>query len=89
MPITKYEGKELTKAVFVMEDCYFANCVLTDCDLFYSGGDVEFENLKMDNCRWHFRGPAQKTFQILQNIGMLKIGQTPPPQVMVSTGTVH
>jgi hypothetical protein len=89
MPITKYEGKELSKASFVMEECYFINCVLNDCDLFYSGGEAEFVNLTMNNCRWHFRGPALKTFQLLQNIGMLKSGQTPPAQMVGSTGTVH
>jgi hypothetical protein len=76
--MTKYEGKQLSKATFVMEECYFLNCVLTDCDLFYSGGDVEWLNLQFVNCRWHFRGPAQKTMQTMIQIGMLKPGPTPP-----------
>ncbi len=89
MPITKYEDKKVAKATFVMEECFFLNCVLTDCDLFYSGGEADFVNLRMENCRWHFRGPALKTVQVMQNIGMLKLGQTPPPQVVGSTGSVH
>lgn len=54
----KYEKATLTKATFVMEDCFFIDSVLKDCDLFYSGGDVEMVNTRMENCRWHFRGAA-------------------------------
>jgi hypothetical protein len=75
----KFEGKTLSKAIFVMEDCYFINCVLTDCDLFYSGGDVEAVNTPMQNCRWHFRGPALRTMQLMHTAGMLKPGNVPPP----------
>jgi hypothetical protein len=77
--MTKYEGKTLTKATFVVEDSFFLNCELHDCDLFYSGGDFEAINLKFDNCRWHFRGPALKTAQMMQMIGMLKVGPLPVP----------
>jgi hypothetical protein len=86
--MTKYEGKEFSQMLFVMEDCYFVNCVLRECDLFYSGGDADFVNLRMENCRWHFRGPAQKTFQLLQNVGMLKPGQT-PPETVAGSSIIH
>lgn len=76
--MTKFEGKTLTGAVFVVEDSFFLNCVLRDCDLFYSGGDFEFVNLQMENCRWHFRGPALKMTQLMQMIGMLQQPQIPP-----------
>jgi hypothetical protein len=77
--MTKYDGKNLTKATLVMEECLFINCVLDDCDVFYSGGDVEWVNLRFENCRWHFRGAALKTVQTLQQIGMLKMGPLPVP----------
>jgi hypothetical protein len=76
--MTKYENKQLSKSTFVMEDCFFINCVLTDCDLFYSGGDVEWMKLQFVNCRWHFRGPALRTVQTLMQLGMLKQGPTLP-----------
>jgi hypothetical protein len=77
--MTKYEGKTLSKAVFILEDCFFAHCVISDSDLFYSGGDVEWVETKFENCRVHFRGAAQKTVQTLQQIGMLKVGPLPIP----------
>ena len=40
--MTKYENKELKGTTLVIEDCFFINCVLRECDLFYSGGDAEF-----------------------------------------------
>jgi hypothetical protein len=77
--MTKYEGKTLSKATFVLEDCFFLNCHISDSDLFYSGGDVEWVEAKFENCRFHFRGAALKTVQTLQQIGMLKVGPLPVP----------
>ena len=76
--MTKYENKELKSATFVMEDCFFLNCVLRDCDLFYSGGDVDWMNLQFVNCRWHFRGHALRAVQLMHQLGMLKPGQSLP-----------
>jgi len=75
--MTKYENKELTKAVLVLEECCLINCTLKDSDVFYSGGDADFQNLRFENCRFHFRGPAQKTMQLLANFGMLKMQPMP------------
>jgi len=75
--MNRYEGKTLNKATFVMEECFFINCVLTDCDVFYSGGDVEWVNTRFDNCRWHFRKEALRTVQTLTQLGMLKAEPMP------------
>jgi len=75
----KYEKSKLSGGTFVVEDCFFVDCVLTDCDLFYSGGDFEWANTTFDNCRFHWRGPALKTLQIQQLIGMLKPQPIPVP----------
>ncbi len=83
--MTKYENKELKGTTLVIEDCFFINCVLRECDLFYSGGDAEFVNLRLENCRWHFRGAAQKTFQLMQNFGMLKAPQIAVPSPVSSS----
>jgi hypothetical protein len=44
--MTKYENQALHDEVFVMEECFFFNCVLKECDIFYFGGDVEWTNLQ-------------------------------------------
>ena len=79
LPMTKYEGKTLTKAVFVVEESCFINCTLIDCDLFYRGGDFELPNVRFENCRWHFGGQSLKTIQLQQTIGMLQPFQPPVP----------
>ena len=86
--IAKYEDKSLKNGAYEMEECFFLNCVLTECDLFYSGGDLETVNTQMVNCRFHFRGAALKTIQVLQTIGMLKTGPLPVP-MKVDTGKVN
>jgi hypothetical protein len=66
-----YQDKNISDQTFVLEEVVFVNCVLKNCDLFYSGGDFEFLNLKADGCRFHFPGPAKSTQILLQSFGML------------------
>ena len=77
--IAKYESKNFKDGAFEVDECFFVNCVLTECDLFYSGGDVEMINTQVVNCRFHWRGSALKTIQLLQNMGLLKVGPIPVP----------
>lgn len=86
--IAKYESKKLSGGSYVIEECFFVNCELTDCDLFYSGGDFEWANVKFENCRWHFRRPALKTIQLQTTIGMLKPAPMPLP-LQVSTAKAN
>lgn len=76
--MTKYEGQKLEKVAFVAEESFFVNCVLTDCDLFYSGGDVEWVSTSFQNCRWHWQGAAGKTLNLMRLLGMLKPQEIPP-----------
>jgi hypothetical protein len=86
MPITKYEGRTFTNQVFQLEECWFMNCVLRECVIFYSGGPYEFSNLTFENCQWKFQGSASQTVQLLNQIGLLRAGQTPPAQVLATGG---
>ncbi|HLN98744.1 MAG TPA: hypothetical protein VK208_09810 [Pyrinomonadaceae bacterium] len=72
-----YKNRTITKEAIVLEDVCLIDCTLTDCDVFYSGGDADYQNLKLDNSRFHFRGAAQKTLQTLASFGMLKMQQMP------------
>lgn len=71
-----FEGKN-----FILEDVVFLKCKLTDCDLYYSGGDFEWVETQFGNCRFHWRGAAKNTLALAQAIGMLK-SQTLPPTVV-------
>jgi hypothetical protein len=81
MPITKYEGKTFENQVFQLEECWFVNCVLRRCAIFYHGGPYELLNTTFDNCQWKFVGAANQTFQLLTQIGVIKQGQAPPAQI--------
>jgi hypothetical protein len=72
MPIAFYKGQNITKQTLVIDECAFVNCVLKDCDLFYSGGDFELLGTRMENCRIHWRGAAQRTLQLLQVTGTIQ-----------------
>ena len=84
----KYQGKTYRGETFDLDECFMIDCHLVDCDLFFSGGDVETVNTRMENCRFHWRGPALKTIQLLQNMGMLKVGPLPVP-MQVEMGKVN
>ena len=85
MPITKYEGQTFTAQTFKLEECWFVNCVLRECVIFYSGGSYELENATFQNCQWKFQGDAQHTVVLLTQIGLLR-GQQTPPQMTLNTG---
>jgi hypothetical protein len=88
MAITKYEGQTFTKKVFQLEECWFINCVLRECTIFYSGGAYEVDNATFDNCEWKFQNEARNTFFLLTNIGMLRAEQI-PPQAILNSGPIH
>lgn len=77
-----FKDKTFENQSFVIEEVYFENCVLRNCDLFYSGGDFEWVNASFDNCRFHFRGAAKNTQTLFQSMGLLKqapLGAMLPP----------
>jgi len=88
MPITKYEGRTFTRQTFQLEECWFVNCVLKECTIFYSGGSYEMENARFDNCQWKFQNEAQRTMTLLTMIGLIKVQQI-PPQSTLNTGPVN
>ena len=72
-----FQGKS-----FILDEAIFLECKLTDCDLYYSGGDFEWVNSNFENCRFHWRGPAKNMLALLQVIGALKPPQMPPRSSM-------
>jgi hypothetical protein len=72
-----YKNQTLTNQTLILEEVCLIDCTLKDCDVFYSGGDAEYQNLKLDNTRFHWRGAASKTVQTLASFGMLKTQPMP------------
>ncbi len=85
MKMKIYKDKTMSEQTFVLEESVFIECTLRNCDLFYSGGDFEFVNLKMDNCRFHWREAAKSSLLLFQTIGMLREQSQLPPQVSMSS----
>jgi hypothetical protein len=79
-----YRGKTLTNASFRLEEASFIDCQLKDCDLFFSGGDFDWQGTSFDNCRFHWLGPAKSTWLLLQTIGLVK-QQQPPAEIPKSS----
>jgi hypothetical protein len=86
MPITKYQGRTLEGQTFLLEECWFVNCVLRECRIFYRGGAYIFENTRFENCQWSFQNEAAQTVQLLSLIGLLQPGQIPPAQIQATGG---
>jgi hypothetical protein len=89
MPITRYQNQTLAGQVFQMEDCWFVNCTLVDCKMFYSGGRAMWENTSFQNCEWKFQGEALATIQLLNLIGLLKPNQMQAQPKPSMTGPVN
>ncbi|HVN79670.1 MAG TPA: hypothetical protein VMW38_11785 [Terriglobia bacterium] len=70
--MTIYKDKTLEGEVLILEECIFMRCELKRCDLFYSGGDFNFVESRIEDCRVHSRGPAGNTVKLLEFMGSLK-----------------
>jgi hypothetical protein len=87
--MTKYQNQTLTGQAFQLEDCWFVNCVLKNCTLFFSGGSWELENTTFESCQWKFQNEAQRTCQLLGMIGLLPPMQMPLQMNPQPTGPVN
>jgi hypothetical protein len=76
--VETYKNQNFQGKSFILDEVTFLECKLSDCDLYYSGGDFEWVNSHFENCRFHWRGPAKNTLALLQVMGALKPQQKPP-----------
>jgi hypothetical protein len=79
-----YEDKNLNEQSFILDDVVFIRCRLKNCDLFYSGGDYEWVETSMENCRFHWRGAAKNSVALFQALQVM--GQQAVPKPPASTG---
>ena len=80
-----FKDQAFEESSFVLEEVCFINCVVRNCDFFYSGGDFKWINTTFEACRFHWRGPAKNALALFQAMGMLKV-QAPPPNLTKSSG---
>jgi len=78
--VKAYREKSISNESFVLDEVAFFNCVLKNCDLFYSGGEYQVVETKLDGCRIHFRGAAKNTQALFLTLGMLKAPLQLPAQ---------
>jgi hypothetical protein len=81
-----HEDKNLNNQSFVLDETVFIRCHLKNCDLFYSGGDFEWVETQMENCRFHWRGPAKNMLGMLLGMGLLKPPTAAQPAVPPTAG---
>ncbi len=82
--IKVYEDKTLNDRSFILDEVVFIRCRLKNCDLFYSGGDYEWVETSMENCRFHWRGAAKSSFALFQALQVMG-QQVPVPKPPAST----
>jgi hypothetical protein len=78
-----YRNQKLDSRNFDLEEVSFIECHLKDCDLFYSGGDFDWQGTNFENCRFHWRGAAKNTSILFQTLGLVQ--QQPPVQIPKSS----
>ena len=80
--IKTYRDKTINNDSFILDEVVFFNCTLKNCDLFYSGGEFQLVESRLDNCRIHFRGAARNTQGLMMTLGMLKAPLQLPAQAI-------
>lgn len=66
-----YRNQTLDGLYLELETVTFIDCILVNCDLYYSGGDYEWVRTSFTDCRFHWRGPANNTARLMQSLNML------------------
>lgn len=71
------ESKHEKGIVVPLDDNHFVNCAFENCTLVYSGGEWQHNNTVFKDCPMTFSGPAQRTINLLMQMGLMKPPQMP------------
>jgi len=69
----QFRNRTITNEVVTLDYVEFQNCKLTDCQIQYGGGPFAMTKSSLLGCTFHFVGPAKKTVELLNRLGILKI----------------
>ncbi len=73
------ENEVISGKTITIDEKHFVNCAYQNCDVIYGGGEWGWVNTKFENCRFSFLGSAQKTTNLLVQLGILPpFGNLPP-----------
>ena len=54
-----YRNQTIQGKSLVFDESVFLKCKIIDCDIYYSGGDFEWVETTIEDCRFHMRGAAK------------------------------
>ena len=83
--------KDLTieNDVLDLDDTCLINCVVRNCEIFYTGKNYAYRNTTFEKCRLALMGPAERTQRFLREFGQLKEGEAPPEAQSKSSETIQ
>ena len=83
------KDQTIEDAVLDLDDTCLINCVVRNCEIFYSGKHYAYRNTTFEKCRLTLLGRARWTRRFLQEFGQLKEEETPLEAKSKSSETVH
>ena len=66
-----FEGRTMRGEVIRLDGKHFIDCLLVQCTLEYSGGDVLFERTSIHDCHHLLYGYARQTANYLRTVGLM------------------
>jgi len=82
------ENQTFTATTVSMDDTFYRNCAITNCQIIYGGGDFGWDNTPISpDCKIVFIGAAQRMAMFMKALNLFK-EPTPPTHLLVGTSTL-
>jgi hypothetical protein len=69
--VTTISGQTIKGEDLQIDDTAYVGCTLINCVLNYQGGAVVLDSTVLRNCKYVFYGPARRTVELLQQVGIM------------------
>jgi hypothetical protein len=73
------QNEVVSGKTIVLDEKLFVRCKYSDCKLLYGGGEVQWQESTFEQCQIVLSGAAQRTANLLVQLGAMPPGQTPIP----------